>query len=124
MPEQQDAAALQFPIIERRRSSPELIELIRTVHDNQLALSAKLDKHMKEETSELADAIARLMKEAFPEGDPDGHRRHHELVIKQAEEKAEFWQKMRLELAKWGLLGFLGWALLQLWQSFLQGPRP
>lgn len=124
MPDQQDAAALQFPIIERRRSSPELIELIWTVHDNQLALSAKLDKHMKEETSELADAIARLMKEAFPEGDPDGHRRHHELVIKQAEEKAEFWQKMRLELAKWGLLGFLGWALLQLWQSFLQGPRP
>lgn len=124
MPDQQDAAALQFPIIERRRSSPKLIELIRTVHDNQLALSAKLDKHMKEETSELADAIARLMKEAFPEGDPDGHRRHHELVIKQAEEKAEFWQKMRLELAKWGLLGFLGWALLQLWQSFLQGPRP
>lgn len=122
MPDQQDAAALQFPIIERRRSSPELIELIRTVHDNQLALSAKLDKHMKEETSELADAIARLMKEAFPEGDPDGHRRHHELVIKQAEEKAEFWQKMRYELSKWGLIGFLGWVVVQLWNGVLAGP--
>lgn len=109
--------------VDRRPPSAELLELVRQVHNNQLAMDAKLTKHMEEETTELAEAIATLMREAFPEGDPDGHRRHHELVIKEAEEKAEFWKKMRVALAQYGLLGFTGWALYVLWTAFLQGPH-
>ncbi len=110
-------------VIERRHGPSELLELVRIIHDNQLAIDAKLTHHMEIETQELAQTIAKLMSEAFPEGDPDGHRRHHELVIKQAEESAAFWKTLRIEIAKWGLIGFLGWAVYALWNAFLQGPK-
>jgi hypothetical protein len=108
--------------IDRRATSQEMLEIIKQIHDNQLALDAKLTHHMTNETDELAQAITRLMTDAFPEGDPSGHRRHHELVIRQAEARAVFWQKMVFEIARWGLIGFLGWAAYALWQQFLHGP--
>lgn len=109
-------------VIERRHAGSEILELIRIIHDNQIEMDRKLTQHMENETTELAESIAKLLSAAFPAGDPDGHRRHHELVIKQAEERAAFWKVMRTEIAKWGLIGFLGWAFVSLWQSFLSGP--
>jgi hypothetical protein len=104
--------------------------MVQQIHDSQMAISEshqvlndKLSKHMTEETHELAQAITNLMAAAFPEGDPGGHRRHHELVIQKEEERVEFWKKMRYELAKWGLIGFAGWAIGYLWMGFLQGPH-
>ena len=111
------------PPIDRRSTSQEMLLLVQQVHESQMAMDIKLTKHMDSETHELAEAIAALMKEAFPAGDPDGHRRHHELVIKAAEEKAEFWLKLRTALAQYGLLGFAGWAFWVLWAAFLQGPH-
>jgi hypothetical protein len=110
-------------VIERRHGPTELLELVRIIHDNQLLIDAKLTRHMDTETEELAEAITRLMADAFPAGDPSGHRRHHELVIKQAEERAAFWRVMRIEIGKWGLIGFLGWAVFALWQALLNGPH-
>jgi hypothetical protein len=110
-------------VIERRNNGTEIIELIRIIHDNQVEMDRKLTSHMENETQELATAITTLMADAFPAGDPGGHRRHHELVIKQAEERAAFWKVLRIEIAKWGLIGFLGWASWSLWNSFLQGPH-
>lgn len=60
---------------------------------------------------------------AFPNDDPDGHRRFHEAEIRRAEARAEFWEKMRFEVVKWGLFGFLGWAAYQLWIAFIHGPQ-
>lgn len=68
-------------------------------------------------------AVKEAMASAFPAGDPDGHRRHHEAVIKQAEEQAALFKKMREALMQYGLLGFVGWAFYSLWNSFLQGPH-
>jgi len=108
------------PLVEkfsdRRKDSPMpvLLALVQKVHESQKELDRKLTKHMTEETDELAKAITKLMAEAFPEGDPDGHRRHHELVIQQAEERAKFWHEMRVAAAKWaglGLLAFLASAV-------------
>jgi len=101
-----------FP--EERRKSPTdaLVTLIHQVHESVQALDRKLDK-----------GISSLREDAFPEGDADGHRRHHEAVIKAAEDRAKFWETMRVEIAKWGLIGFLGWALYNLWVSFLMGPH-
>jgi hypothetical protein len=64
---------------------------------------------------ELAEAIANIMNKAFPEGDSSGHRIHHEMAIKAAEAKAEFWEKMRFEIFRWGLIGFIGWVVVSLW---------
>lgn len=107
------------PPIDRRTPSSELLILVQEVRANQVEISAKLESV----PSDIAKALAILMKDAFPEGDPDGHRKHHEAVIKAAEEKAEFWTKMRYEITKYGLIGFIAWAGGYLWLGFLQGPH-
>lgn len=107
---------------ERRLQNDLMMTMVKQIHDRLIALDGKLSAHMTDETKELAEAMSQMMASAFPGGDPDGHRRHHELVIKQAEAKTAFWEKMRFELVRWGLIGFLGWAAYALWQSFLQGP--
>jgi len=120
------------PIIERRKNhhSGELLELVRQIHDSQLAqaqcmnaLDKKLADHITLEPVKLGEEIAELMAKAFPFKDPDGHRRYHELVIQRAEERAEFWKRMRIEVSKWGLLGVLGFLAAAAWNSFLQGPH-
>jgi hypothetical protein len=93
---------------------PVILELVKQIHTSQKEMDKKLTRHMTDETDELAKAIARLMADAFPESDPSGHRLHHEMVIKQAEEKAKFWQEMRVAAAKWlglGVLSFLAGAV-------------
>lgn len=66
--------------------------------------------------------IEEAMSKAYPDGDPDGHRIAHEAWIKKVEESAAFWKKMREKLAEHGLIVFLGFAILALWQAFLRGP--
>ena len=111
-------------IIERRKhGSSEVLELVRLIHDNQLALDKKLSDHMREETLQLAEEIARLLNSCFPNGDAQGHKLHHELLIQQEQRRVAFWSKMSEELTKYGLIGFMGWAAWALWQAFLQGPH-
>ena len=120
----EDTASGFTPLVaqfnDRRKDSPMpvLLELVKKVHESQKELDRKLTKHMTEETDELAKAITKLMAEAFPEGDPGGHRRHHELVIQQAEERAKFWHEMRLAAAKWAGIGLLGFLATAVWVAF------
>lgn len=108
--------------IDRRAADPALI-MMQQIYAKQKELDCKMTEHMALQKQALAEAIAKLMAEAFPEGDPDGHRRHHELVIKAAEERAAFWAQMRAKLTEWGLIGIAGWAAYALWAAFLQGPH-
>jgi hypothetical protein len=111
---------------DRRKDNPmpALLALVTQVHETQLEMDRKLTTHMTNETQELARAMTELMSKAFPAGDPEGHRHHHELVIKQAEEKARFWHEMRVAAAKWAGLGVLSFLALAAWQAFLKGPTP
>ena len=110
---------------DRRKDSPMpvILELVKQIHTSQKKLDEKLTRHMTDETDELAQAIARLMADAFPESDPSGHRLHHELVIRQAEEKAKFWAEMRVAAAKWLGLGVLTFLAGAAWTQFLKGPH-
>lgn len=109
----------RHPPLDRRAPSSELLILVQEVKDNQVQIAAKLEAV----PTDIATALAVLMRDAFPEGDPDGHRKHHEAVIKAAEAKAEFWEKMRYEITKYGLIGFIAWAGGYLWLGILQGPH-
>lgn len=118
----------QEPMPERRAETSVLLALVQTVHDdvkamhtNITALDLRLTKHMTEETMELAREISKSMADAFPEGDPAGHRKHHEAVIAKAEARAKFWQKMLYEITKYGLFGFISWLAVTAWSGFLQG---
>ena len=68
------------------------------------------------------DAVISQFKSAFPGGDPLGHCDWHQAEIDRIRARKEFWMKMTFELAKWGLIGFLGWVFIQLWHGALQGP--
>lgn len=98
----------------------------RAMTYNHATLTEAMTRNAKkmEELEQRVDAtISEAIASAVPEGDVDGHRRHHEALIKKAEESAEFWSKMRIELSKAGLLGFCAWALYALWNAFLLGPK-
>jgi hypothetical protein len=98
-----------------------VIALITEIHRDVKDLDKKLTKHMLEETSELAQEIAALMIKAFPEGDPSGHKAAHEAWIKKTESQAAFWEKMKFELVRWGLIAIIGWAVVALWKQFVLG---
>ncbi len=109
--------------IDRRAPSQELLELVRIIHANQLEMDRKLTDHMKNETQELAEAITKLMADAFPQGDLYGHRKAHVAWIEEVEQRTDFYRTLKKKLVEWGLLGFLGWAIYALWTAFLQGPN-
>lgn len=71
----------------------------------------------------ITKAVERAMHNAFPEGDAEGHRRHHEAVIKAAEERAALWKDARSSVAKWGAVGLVGWLLHLAWIGVLAGPK-
>ena len=109
---------------ERRQSESASILLhIQEMQTNIKELSAKMNYHHAIFREEVEKSVERVYISAFPEGDPDGHRKHHELVIKREEERVVFWTTMRTKLAEWGLIGFAGWAVYYLWIAFLQGPK-
>ena len=97
-------------------------EDVKTLSSDVRDLNGRLANHMKDETLELAEAVAALMVKSFPEGDPDGHRAYHEAQMDAAKDRAEFWKKMRFELSRAGLAGFLLWVGVQLWHGVLAGP--
>jgi len=98
-----------------------IIMLLKVVYDKIDTMDTKLTQHIHDETSSLAEEIASLIIKSFPEGDPDGHRKDHELSIKRAKASADFWEKMRFEISKWGLIGFTGWFIgmiaLSVWKT-------
>jgi len=92
-------------------------------HATQTESIERATKAAEQAKDSVKEAVTEAMSAAYPDGDPDGHRRYHEASIRKAEESAQFWAKMKLELTKYGLFGFIGWATYALWQSFLQGPH-
>lgn len=80
----------------------------------------------REELHRRAEGTERQIVElrhAFPADDPVGHRAYHDEVINIARARKEFYQKLLFELAKWGLLGFVGWMFVSGWRDFLRGPN-
>lgn len=97
-----------------------LMEIAKTLDelkDEHKDTRSMIEDHMKGE-----DHLLEVVKSAFPGDDPEGHRRYHEALIEEAVQRKEFWRKLIFELAKYGLLGFVGWALIQLWSGALKGP--
>ena len=106
-----------------RREHVIVLEIVQRMETKLDKFNNALQAHIAEETSDIAKEVASLMAAAFPEGDPDGHRRHHELVIAKEEARAAFWQKMLFEISRFGLIGLFGWFCLVAWKAFLLGPK-
>lgn len=99
------------PSAERRADDSVMLALVQTIQADITDMQTTLKAHVETEPKEWAKVLSDLMNKSFPDGDPDGHRRDHETRMKLAEEKAAFWAKMTYELKKWGLIGFVLWAI-------------
>ena len=90
-------------------------------------IDARIDD-MQERMGSIVTLVGKYMEthnhvmNAFPGGDIIGHKEAHQAWIRETERRAEFWRNMKMELAKWGLIGFTGWVLIQLWTGALKGP--
>ncbi len=103
---------------ERRRNDTLVLALMQEVRDTVNRVEKRLNDHITEEEA----VISSMMTDAFPDGDPEGHRRHHEAEIKRIEDRAKFWGEMRNHLAKWGVVGLAGWLVYVVWVAVLKGP--
>ena len=98
----------------RRAESDATLLLIKNVDSAIKALDKKMTYHHEIFREEVEKSVEKVYVSAFPDGDPTGHRKHHELVIQREEERIAFWHEMRMAAAKWaglGILGFLGTAV-------------
>ena len=121
------------PVLIERRQDSNSQAMVLLIHELTAAVSdlrrevkdakATFTYHHATYVEATEKAITKAMTAAFPDGDPEGHRRHHEAVIRAAEEKAEFWSTMRKEVGKWGLISVIGFLALAAWNAFLQGPH-
>lgn len=93
----------------------EMLQKYGETQEKQSVVLADISKRL-DEVAALADRLAK----GFPNEDPLGHRNAHEVWIRKNEAIAEFVQKLTFELAKWGVIFFVGWAAVALWQAAIK----
>jgi hypothetical protein len=76
-----------------------------------LAQFAQFFKEHKDHADQtLRNTVAEIKADiaaGFPDGDARAHREYHEDLIAEAKEKKEFWQRMRYELYRYGVIGLV-----------------
>ena len=100
--------------LHKRLESVESIQqLIHKIYESTNATEGRVSNLMISFSSYAAKQ--ELIASGFPSGDPTGHRRAHEIFIDQARSKAEFWNRMREEAGKWGVLSVIGFLAASIW---------
>ena len=82
-------------------------------------LLLKINELLDEKIRSGHEDLKRLMISGFPDDNPVTHRIAHESMMRQIEARAQFWEKLRFELIRYGLLGFIGWAAVNGWKAFI-----
>lgn len=114
---------------ERRRSP---LQFVTEVSEAQIALMieeeverrvSKLEERLMMHMDTKFAQLHKLISDAFPDGDPHGHRMFHERQIKDADS----WSRIKGEvLSKFltsGLWVAAGWLAYAIWQSFKQSVK-
>ena len=107
---------------ERRINDSLVLELMKEVRGDLKSLREELNGHITEEPANLQEFLSVALGQAFVDGDLHGHRKAHIAWIAHQEAKTAHYDKLKYELTKWGLLGFVGWLAYQAWLAFLKGP--
>lgn len=91
-----------------------LMLLVETIHVDLKNLDAKLSDHIIDESTNLAQQIAKLVHEGFPDGDLRKHRAEHEETLGNAADKKELNKKIREKTVSglvWAAFVLIGVAL-------------
>lgn len=110
-----------YPEVDQRKHNDQLdaiMGLCKQTYDRQIQFEEKLSAHILTEAGDIGKAIQDAINSAFPDGDAERHRMYHDKLIKAAERKEQFWNKLLFELSKSGLMVFLVWACYALWGAF------
>lgn len=110
-----------YPEVDRHKHNDQLdaiMSLCKQTHERQIQFEEKLSAHILTEAGDIGKAIQDAINSAFPDGDAERHRMYHDKLIKAAERKEQFWNKLLFELSKSGLMVFLVWACYALWGAF------
>lgn len=109
------------PFVERRKPDPQIEFLTSILHSVQ-RLNEKVDamedvrkdiSDIRHELKEHTKKDESVCKAAFPDGDPDGHRRFHEAAIKRAEAEAEVWMAAKKKIIEMTIMGLVaGFSIL------------
>lgn len=89
-----------------------IMAIRETSSDNQRQIQAVLAR------LERLDADVERVKNAFPDSDPDGHRRYHETVIEWRELRNQMVKSALIQAAKVGGFAGFGWVMYALWVAF------
>lgn len=110
-----DFMRMDFDVTERRKTDEEIVSLVRDLFVEVRQMRKELKDHISDE--------AIVLKHAFPQEDPDGHRRAHEAWILKAEKQAKFWELLYNTLRIGGIVSVIGFLLAAGWVAFLKGPK-
>ena len=99
----ENVAEKLMPVLDKRdadidRLSEKQHELFNRVD----TLLNSLEDHINDE----ADALRKFI-DAFPNNDPEGHRKFHEGQIEAARAQKAFWEDLKRDIAKKGLVGLI-----------------
>ncbi|MFL9881298.1 hypothetical protein PQR63_23070 [Herbaspirillum rhizosphaerae] len=90
-----------FTSKENMQSSSEgrIIQLLEGLGRDQNARHSENTDHLQR--------LEEMIKEGFPDGDAEAHRKYHEALIRKAEERTRFYAELRVKLAEKGI-----WAVI------------
>lgn len=92
---------------------------VKELPPGSMELLIKIDKLLDEKIKTGNEELRKLIFSGFPDDNPVSHRLAHEATMRQIEARAQFWEKLRFEIVRYGLLGFIGWAAINGWRSFV-----
>ena len=108
-------------LLDRRKSDPQiefLTSILKTVQtlneqfETMQGVRAEI-KDIKRTLDEHMENQDDLCNNAFPDGDPDGHRRIHEAEIKRKEAEAEVWLAAKKKIIEMTVIGLIsGFSIL------------
>lgn len=110
--------------VERRRAG---VSFVTEVSEAQIALmiEEEVDRRMDKMEQKLMlhmdgkfAQLHKLITDAFPNGDPHGHRMFHEKSIKDADSWAKIKGEVLSKFLTSGLWVAAGWLAFSVWQSF------
>ena len=107
--------------LDRRKSDPQ-IEFLSSILKTVQTLNEKFEtmQGVRAEITEIRHSLldhikgeVDICKAAFPDGDPDGHRRIHEAEIKRKEAEAEVWMAAKKKIIEMTVIGLIsGFSIL------------
>jgi len=102
--------------LERAGLSPDAQAIIEAVRETKGDVERQISVMLRAQQQLQADVTA--LREGFPDGDPDSHRRYHESIIEWRELRNRMVREALVKAAQAGAVGALGWIAYAVWTAF------